>query len=90
MKTLSLILLLSLATYEVVGVDKNNFKTCDQSGFCKRLRAYQPGKFKHILNIDTVMVSGHSLNAEVLYVNEDKTTLVSYLISCFMPINWPK
>lgn len=79
MKTLSLLFLLSLATYEVVGVDRNNFKTCEQSGFCKRLRAYRPGQLRYVLNFDTVIAEGHSLTAEVLYIDEEKNILVSLL-----------
>ncbi|CEF66342.1 Neutral alpha-glucosidase AB [Strongyloides ratti] len=37
----SLFLLISLAFLRIFSVDKSNFKTCEQSGFCKRQRAFQ-------------------------------------------------
>lgn len=69
-----------LAIYGSFAVDKNNFKTCEQSGFCKRLRAYTPDKSHYVLNIDTVIVHGNVLTAEVFSVTteaEKKNPLVS-------------
>ncbi|XP_017768243.1 PREDICTED: neutral alpha-glucosidase AB [Nicrophorus vespilloides] len=52
-------------------VDRNNFKTCDQSSFCRRLRKVEQDNSKYILNLDTLQVSAHSLEADLL--NPDAT-----------------
>lgn len=65
MKTWGLLLVAALALSSSYAVDKNNFKTCDQSGFCKRLRGFKPEKSQYSLNLDTVMVHGNVLSAEV-------------------------
>ena len=80
MKTLGLLLVAALALSGSYAVDKNNFKTCDQSGFCKRLRGFKPEKSQYALNLDTVMVHGNVLSAEVNTVDTStpqKTVLVS-------------
>lgn len=65
MKTWGLLLVTALALSGSYAVDKNNFKTCDQSGFCKRLRGFKPEKSQYSLNLDTVMVHGNVFSAEV-------------------------
>lgn len=80
MKTLGLLLVAALALSGSYAVDKNNFKTCDQSGFCKRLRGFKPEKSQYTLNLDSVMVHGNVLSAEVNTVDTStpqKTVLVS-------------
>lgn len=72
MKSLGLLLVAALAIGSSFGVDKNNFKSCDQSGFCKRLRPFKPEKSQYSLNLDTVIVHGNVLSAEVNTV--DTTT----------------
>lgn len=42
MRLLGVILLGALLTLSL-GVDRNNFKRCDQSSFCRRCRKVQPG-----------------------------------------------
>lgn len=79
MKTLGLLLVATLAISGCYGVDRNNFKSCDQSGFCKRLRAIKPDKSQYSLNLDTVIVHGNVLSAEVVTIDlesEKKTVLV--------------
>lgn len=79
MKTLGLLLVATLAISGCYGVDRNNFKSCEQSGFCKRLRAIKPEKSQYALNLDTVIVHGNVLSAEVVTVDlesEKKTVLV--------------
>lgn len=79
MRTLGL-LVAALALGGCLGVDRNNFKTCDQSGFCKRLRPFKPEKSQYTLNLDTVIVHGNVLSAEVNSVDtesEKKTVLVN-------------
>lgn len=73
------------------GVDSNNFKTCEQSGFCNRLRKFKPEKSQYALNLDTVIVHGNVLSAEVNTVDtstDKKIILVSIntrvCITCLM------
>lgn len=82
MKTLRL-LLVSLVICGSFAVDKNNFKTCDQSGFCKRLRPFKPDKSQYTLNLDTVIIHGNVLSAEVTTVDtstEKRITLWHYAL----------
>lgn len=84
MKFLVLLLVVFTAS-GIYGVDRNNFKTCDQAGFCKRLRSFKPEKSQYSLNLDSVMVHGNVLSAEVNTIDsstEKKTVLVrcDYLI----------
>nr|BBD49479.1 alpha-glucosidase [Samia ricini] len=81
MKALGLLLALTISS--VYGVDRNNFKTCDQSGFCKRLRPFKPEKSQYSLNLDTVLVHGNVLSAEVVTVDtgaEKRTILWHYTL----------
>ncbi|KAI8433613.1 hypothetical protein MSG28_015632 [Choristoneura fumiferana] len=71
MKTLGLLLVIALALAGSLAVDRNNFKTCEQSGFCKRLRALKPEKSQYSLNLDTVIVHGNVLTAEVNTVDTE-------------------
>ncbi|XP_041985617.1 neutral alpha-glucosidase AB [Aricia agestis] len=83
MKTLCLLLAVSLMVGVAVGVDRNNFKTCEQSGFCKRLRPYKPEKSQYVLNIDTVIVHGNALSAEVNTIDaesESKNVIWKYAL----------
>lgn len=81
MKTLGLLLVGLLAISGSFGVDKNNFKSCDQSGFCKRLRAFKPEKSHYIVDFENVMIQDNLLFADVNAVDlesESKTVLVCY------------
>ncbi|CAH2098841.1 unnamed protein product [Euphydryas editha] len=81
MKTIGLLLILTISG--ILGVDRNNFKTCEQSGFCKRLRSFKPEKSQYSLNLDTVIVHGNVLSAEVVTVDtegEKKTVLWHYAL----------
>ncbi|XP_048486007.1 neutral alpha-glucosidase AB [Plutella xylostella] len=83
MKLICGFLAVLLAVYSSVAVDKNNFKSCDQSGFCKRLRAFKPERSPFVLNRDTVIVHGNVLSAEVNSVSvedEKKTVLWKYAL----------
>lgn len=83
MKTLGLLLVAALAISVSDAVDKNNFKTCEQSGFCKRLRSFKPEKSQYTLNLDSVLVHGNVLSAEVVTVDsstEKKTVLWQYTL----------
>lgn len=79
MKTLGLLLVVALTISNSLAVDRNNFKSCDQSGFCKRLRPFKPEKSQYTLNLDSVIVHGNVLSAEVTTVDtstEKRITLV--------------
>ncbi|XP_049882112.1 neutral alpha-glucosidase AB isoform X2 [Pectinophora gossypiella] len=83
MRTLGLVLVAALAISGCFGVDRNNFKTCEQSGFCKRLRALKPEKSQYVLNLDTVIVHGNVLSAEVNtmdYEGDKKVVLWHYAL----------
>ncbi|XP_067007712.2 neutral alpha-glucosidase AB [Anabrus simplex] len=49
----------------VNSVDRSNFKTCQQSSFCRRCRNVQPGNSNYVLQLSTVQVEESSINAEV-------------------------
>ncbi|CAG4975279.1 unnamed protein product [Colias eurytheme] len=83
MKAVKLFLIAVLAINSTLGVDRNNFKTCEQSGFCKRLRALKPEKSQYSLNIDSVFVHGNVLSAEIVTINtegEKKNILWHYAL----------
>ena len=42
----------------VTAVDRNNFKTCDQSSFCKRNRAIEPGNSQYSVDQATIQPAG--------------------------------
>ncbi|XP_048585965.1 neutral alpha-glucosidase AB isoform X2 [Nematostella vectensis] len=47
-------------------VDKNNFKTCDQSSFCKRNRALQAGESPYVLVKESLSKTDSVIEATVL------------------------
>ena len=55
------VLLLSLAI--VAGVDRSKFKSCDQSGFCKRLRSLPEEESSYKLLLDTVHATDYKVEA---------------------------
>ncbi|KAK6182964.1 hypothetical protein SNE40_010527 [Patella caerulea] len=52
-------------------VSRENFKTCEQSGFCKRNRAMQPGQSPYIALVDSLQVQANSLNIQLLNKNNN-------------------
>lgn len=49
------------------GVERNNFKSCEQSSFCRRCRRVQPGRSSYELQLDTLVLSGDSaVTAEII------------------------
>ena len=56
-----LVLLLTLAS--VHSVDRSKFKSCDQSGFCKRGRAVQPGPSSYEVEAATLHTSAGGVRA---------------------------
>lgn len=51
------------------GVDKNNFKNCEQSSFCRRLRKLAPDNSPYELDLNSVSVGKDTLTA--LLINKD-------------------
>ncbi|XP_060808019.1 neutral alpha-glucosidase AB [Amyelois transitella] len=83
MKTLRCLLLAFLAIHGSFAVDRNNFKTCAQSGFCKRLREQKPEKSQYALDLTSVMVQGNTLFANVETIDresEKRTVLHKYVL----------
>ena len=50
-------------------VDRNKFRTCQQSSFCRRCRGMEPGQSVYSLDISTLQVS--SGQAEVMLKHEE-------------------
>ncbi|XP_033124812.1 neutral alpha-glucosidase AB-like isoform X2 [Anneissia japonica] len=50
----------------VQAVDKSNFKTCDQSAFCKRTRKIPPGQSPYVALLDSLQSSGGVVKLNVL------------------------
>lgn len=47
-------------------VDKSNFKTCDQSGFCKRNRNIQPGHSPYYLDMNEFKISSSKVEGVLI------------------------
>lgn len=47
-------------------VDRSNFKTCEQSSFCRRCRKMEPGKSAYELDLDTLQTTDTSLLVQVV------------------------
>ncbi|KAF7271187.1 hypothetical protein GWI33_015912 [Rhynchophorus ferrugineus] len=50
----------------VVAVDKNNFKSCEQSSFCRRLRKYQPGESTYHLDFSALHITDNVVEAQLI------------------------
>ncbi|KAL4238130.1 hypothetical protein ACF0H5_002842 [Mactra antiquata] len=51
-----LLCVLLISVVEILSVSRENFKTCDQSGFCKRHRAMQPGSSPYVVLMDSIKI----------------------------------
>uniref|UniRef100_W5LYQ7 Glucosidase II alpha subunit a n=1 Tax=Lepisosteus oculatus TaxID=7918 RepID=W5LYQ7_LEPOC len=56
----------ALCLQQVQAVDRSNFKTCEQSSFCKRQRAVQPGQSPYRALLDTLQLSDSRLSLQLL------------------------
>jgi len=54
-----------------LAVDRNNFKTCEQSSFCRRNRAIQPGNTPYAILSDTVKFETGSISCDILNTNNN-------------------
>ncbi|TNN33153.1 Neutral alpha-glucosidase AB [Liparis tanakae] len=50
-------------------VDKGNFKTCDQSAFCKRQRALKPGESPYRALLETMELTSTRLTLQLINDN---------------------
>ncbi|CAB3247164.1 unnamed protein product [Arctia plantaginis] len=76
-------------TFQVIFLEALKLTFCQHEdvgafcGFCKRLRSFKPEKSQYTLNLDTVIVHGNVLSAEVTTVDtteEKRTTLWHYAL----------
>lgn len=55
-----------LSYFCVKAVDRSNFKTCDQSGFCKQIRNMEKGNSQYQLLLDTLHIQKDNLQVDLL------------------------
>ncbi|XP_013773829.1 neutral alpha-glucosidase AB-like isoform X2 [Limulus polyphemus] len=81
---MKMLLLLSVLTTLslVVGVDRGNFKSCDQSGFCRRNRNMQPGESPYYLLMNNLKVSPTKIESRL--ANAKTGVLYTLEISALM------
>lgn len=60
------LLLFALTFALCKSVDEGNFKKCDQSSFCRRLRSISPENTKYTLDLNTLQVSDSYLDINLL------------------------
>ncbi|GLH04970.1 uncharacterized protein GBIM_10615, partial [Gryllus bimaculatus] len=63
------LIIVSLGCNPVQSVDRNNFKTCEQSSFCRRSRRVKPGQSPYQLHLNTLSVGSSSISAELVNYN---------------------
>ncbi|ERL92990.1 neutral alpha-glucosidase AB [Dendroctonus ponderosae] len=71
-------LVLLAATSTTLAVDKNNFKTCEQSSFCRRLRKYEEGASPYRLDFTNVKKEGSTI--EFGLINKEFPTVQLKLV----------
>ncbi|CAO1407451.1 unnamed protein product [Diamesa hyperborea] len=69
MKSLSIIVLALLAC--VVAVDRNNFKTCEQSSFCRRCRRVQAGNTQYEIVSNSLNTYANYITTEIVNNEND-------------------
>lgn len=75
-----------LLIYLTSAVDKSNFKTCEQSSFCRRLRKIEPNKSVYSLELDSLQVSEHMVECGLLNADTGdklKLSLIALLDNTF-------
>ncbi|XP_067293753.1 neutral alpha-glucosidase AB isoform X2 [Pseudorasbora parva] len=65
----SLVLILLLFCLGAQAVDRSNFKTCEQSAFCKRQREMKPGQSPYRALLDTLELSDSRLTLQLINDN---------------------
>lgn len=79
--TLFLILCLHLFTSLVYAADRSKFKTCEESGFCRRNRNIKGKPNKWVLDHTTVKPSDNKLGFEAILKNELNGVLLRLTIN---------
>ncbi|MEQ2224053.1 hypothetical protein ILYODFUR_003491 [Ilyodon furcidens] len=64
-----LLLWLAVCLSGTWAVDKGNFKTCDQSAFCKRQRAVKPGESPYRALLETMELTNTRLTLQLINDN---------------------
>uniref|UniRef100_A0A3P9I987 Glucosidase, alpha; neutral AB n=1 Tax=Oryzias latipes TaxID=8090 RepID=A0A3P9I987_ORYLA len=64
-----LVLLLAMCLGATWAVDRGNFKTCDQSAFCKRQRALKPGDSPYRALLETMELTNTRLTLQLINDN---------------------
>ncbi|XP_041352622.1 neutral alpha-glucosidase AB-like isoform X2 [Gigantopelta aegis] len=57
---------ISVLVSQSLSVNKDNFKSCDQSGFCKRQRNYEPGESTYIALLNSLKTTSTSIELQLL------------------------
>ncbi|XP_029842481.2 neutral alpha-glucosidase AB isoform X2 [Ixodes scapularis] len=65
-RTMFKLLVLFVVLGHVSLVDRSNFKTCNDSGFCKRNRNMKPGESPYQVQLSTIKVLGGRVEADVV------------------------
>lgn len=66
----------------VLSVDRSKFRTCEQTGFCKRNRNLQEGSSQHFLRASSIQVSSSSFSAELHHPSFEANPLI-LTVSCY-------
>ncbi|ESO91975.1 hypothetical protein LOTGIDRAFT_217135 [Lottia gigantea] len=72
-------ILLSYFICQLYAVQRDNFKTCEQSSFCKRQRAYQPAQSPYVALEDSLKITSNTIDIQLL--NKDNN--VRFLLTIF-------
>ncbi|XP_046694477.1 neutral alpha-glucosidase AB isoform X3 [Silurus meridionalis] len=64
-----LLVLLVLVLFSAEAVDRGNFKTCEQSAFCKRQRELKPGQSPYRALLDTLELSDSRITLQLINDN---------------------
>nr|AXJ21599.1 glucosidase II alpha-subunit [Glyphodes pyloalis] len=83
MKPLGLLLVGLLVINQSIGVDKKKFKTCSQSGFCKRLRDFKPERSQYVADFTSAKINENYVLVDVNTVDlksEQKAVLDKYVL----------
>ncbi|XP_077869265.1 neutral alpha-glucosidase AB-like [Saccoglossus kowalevskii] len=73
------LLLFMVLWYTVQTVDKNNFKTCQQSSFCRRNRKLQTGDTMYIAQLNTLQIDSSSISLKLLNTIDNKELLLELI-----------
>ncbi|KAI5615625.1 hypothetical protein C0J50_0306, partial [Silurus asotus] len=65
----ALLVLLVLVLFSAEAVDRGNFKTCEQSAFCKRQRELKPGQSPYRALLDTLELSDSRITLQLINDN---------------------